>query len=183
MQTEIGNKKIETHPFGNFIPGNCRYLLLGSFVAKNAVNSEKDDQYNWYFSTKRNQFWPIMEKIYRQELKTKKQKQNLFKQLGLAFADTILSCTRKYNNSADTSLTEMTFNHKAIKSILRKNNIEKIFFTSRFVEQIYRKYFKKLITKYPNITLVTLPSPSPRYARLNLNQKTKIYKKMMPKIT
>jgi len=174
---------METHPFGSFVPNNCRYLLLGSFVAKNAVNSEGEGQYNWYFSTKRNQFWPILENIYQRTLKTKNQKQDLFKQLGLAFADTILSCTRKYNNSADTSLTDMVFNDQAIKKILRENNIEIIYFTSRFVEQIYRKNFKELITKYSNINLVTLPSPSPRYAKLNLNQKTAVYKKLMPKVT
>lgn len=28
---------IETHPFGNFVPADAKYLILGSFTGKEAV--------------------------------------------------------------------------------------------------------------------------------------------------
>ena len=59
---------IETHPFGNFVPKKARYLLIGSFPGK------IDENYDFYYSNKRNQFWPIMENIYKVDLKTKSQK-------------------------------------------------------------------------------------------------------------
>lgn len=179
MRITTGSKR-EFHPFGHFLPKKCRFLLLGSFVAKNATVSEDDSQYNWFFSTKRNQFWPIMEKLYGGEYKTKKQKQDLFKRLNLAFADTIVSCKRSKNNSADTNLTDIVINEKVINNILYENNIEVIYFTSRFVENIYKKYFKRQISLYPKIKLITLPSPSPRYARISFTEKIKIYRTLMP---
>lgn len=36
---------IETHPFGNFVPQNSRYLFLGSFTAKPV------EGYDWFFQT------------------------------------------------------------------------------------------------------------------------------------
>ncbi len=46
---------IEEHPFGDFIPQNTQYLLLGSFTGKITDNS-----YDWFYGTKRNLFWPEM---------------------------------------------------------------------------------------------------------------------------
>ena len=59
---------------------------------------------------------------------------------------------------------------------------EKIFFTSRFVENAYRKAFKDLIIKYPQIELINLPSPSPRFASMNKEEKTRRYKLVLPKL-
>jgi len=66
---------IEKHPYGSFVPINCRYLVLGSFVARD------EKGYNWFYGTKRNQFWPILEEVYQRELLCKKDKQELFKEL------------------------------------------------------------------------------------------------------
>ena len=52
--------------------------------------------------------------------------------------------------------------------------IETIFFTSRFVEKIFKRFFPEVIHT------IALPSPSPRYARLSLKQKAAIYKKHLP---
>jgi len=49
---------IEVHPFGDFVPRNTQYLLLGSFTTK------PSDDYPWFYANGRNYFWPILEEVY-----------------------------------------------------------------------------------------------------------------------
>ena len=167
---------IERHPFGNFVLPNSRYLLLGSFVTK------PTHKYEWFYANGRNQFWPILEEVYKVPLKTKKAQQALFVKLKMAIADIILECERVKSSNLDINLKCLVFNTTAISAILAKNKIEKIFFTSRFVEKLFRKEFKDAIQKYPKIDLITLPSPSSRYAVMNKAEKIRNYKKVLPKL-
>jgi hypoxanthine-DNA glycosylase len=167
-----------TNPFRVFCPPGARYLILGSFAAK---DGKKGVKYGWYYSNGRNQFWPILERIYKTELKTRRVQQELFRKLSIAIADIIYQCTRTKNSSLDVHLTDFVYNFSPIKKVLQTNHIKKIFFTSRFVEQQYRRRFKSLIVQFPNIKLITLPSPSPRYAVMNIAQKTEKYRQTLPK--
>ena len=165
---------LEKHPFGVFVPPNTKYLLLGSFVSK------PTHKYEWFYANGRNQFWPILEEVYKVPLKIKKDQQDLFTKLKMAIADIILECERVNNSNLDINLKCLVFNTKVILDILAKNKITKIFFTSRFVEKLFHKEFKDAISQYPDIKLITLPSPSPRYAQMTKAQKISKYKKLMP---
>jgi len=167
---------IETHPFGNFVPKNTKYLMLGSFVTK------PSNPYEWFYANGRNQFWPIMEKVYSLRFDTKAKQQKLFIQLEMALADIILSCERRKNSNLDTNLFNIIYNTKAINAIINKNSIKKLFFTSRYVENLFRKHFKATIEKYPKMELITLPSPSPRYALITKEEKIKRFKNLLPKM-
>ncbi len=168
---------IETHAFGDFVPKNTKYLMLGSFTAK---KSDTDLSYDWFYCTKRNQFWPIIEKVYDLNLPDKKSKVDLFTILRIAFSDMILSCERKDNNSSDTNLVNFTYNKVRIRKILAENIIKKVFFSSRFVEKEFKSKFKEMINEFPNIEFITLPSPSPRYAAMSKEEKIKRYKEIFP---
>lgn len=168
---------IETHPFGVFSPPNAKYLLLGSFTAKKPDN---DDSYDWFYVTKRSQFWSIIESIYNVKLDNKRMKQDLFTKLGIAITDIIYQCERRDGNSLDANLINFVYNTSAIKKLLQENEIKKIFFSSRFVEKEFKKRFKELITEYPTIELITLPSPSPRYAAMSKQEKIKRYMEIFP---
>ncbi len=168
---------LEKHPFSVFVPAKTKYLLLGSFATK------PTETYEWFYSNGRNQFWPILEVVYKVTLKTTEVKQKLFSRLGMAITDIILKCERMKNSNLDINLTKCVFNIQAITEILKKNKIEKIYFTSRFVEKLYRKEFNNLILKYPKIDLITLPSPSPRYALMTKSQKIYRYKELLPKLS
>lgn len=166
---------LERHPFGLFAPPNAKYLLLGSFTTKPFAG------YEWFYANGRNQFWPILEEVYGIPLKTKSDQQKLFVDLDMAITDIILECERQKNSNLDINLKGLVFNTKAITGFLKKYKVKKIFFTSRFVEKIYRKEFKDLIEKYPETELVTLPSPSPRYAVITKAEKVETYRKLLPK--
>lgn len=170
----------EIHPFEIFVPPNIKHLILGSFTAK---DSKKDVVYDWYYSNGRNQFWNIIENVYEVNLPNKDSRQKLFTSLSIGIADIIYECDRVKFNSLDTSLKNITFNIHAIQRVLEENEIQSILFTSRYVESQYKRNFKSQIADFPKVELITLPSPSPRYAKLTKVQKVEIYRKLLPSIT
>jgi hypoxanthine-DNA glycosylase len=174
---------LETHPFGTFVPAHARYLLLGSFTTKEAYDPKKQAAYVWFYSNGgRNQFWPILEELYKTQLQTRSEMQRLFTDLHMALADIIYQCERKKTSNLDINLTNIVYAQADITKILHENKIDKIFFTSRFVEITFRKVFKDLITHYPQVELITLPSPSPRYAQMTKAEKIKRYKSLLPQL-
>lgn len=169
-------RKREQQLFKPFIPTDVRILLLGGFTAV-----AKDD-YDWYYGSNRSQFWKIFEKVYGIKITTTRQKKDLFRRLGIAIADTILACERSLGNSSDANLENIEYNIHGISEILKNNSIKSILFTSRFAEKIYLKNHKHLIFMYPMIKMYTLPSPSPRYARMSFDEKVIVYRKMLPSL-
>lgn len=167
---------LETHPFGSFVPENSKYLLLGSFPG---TTGRENPEY-WFYGTKRTQFWSILEAVYGMKLENLKSKRKLFTDLKLAISDVIYSCERRNDNSLDDNLINITYNNKIVGQILAENSIEKIYFTSRFVEKIFKTKFKDLIFKYSEIKFTTLPSPSPRFAAMTKYEKIKKYKESLP---
>ncbi|KKR11892.1 MAG: hypothetical protein UT39_C0002G0073 [Candidatus Woesebacteria bacterium GW2011_GWA1_39_21] len=165
---------LEVHPWGNFVPKNCRYLFLGSFPGK------LDEGNNWFYGSKRNQFWKILEAVYGRTLSSIAEKQKLLKNIRFAMADVILSCERKKDTNLDANLTKITYNKKAITKILRTNKIKKIFFTSKFVENLFKNVFPNHLNLFPVTNLYTLPSPSPRFAKMTLEEKIRSYRKLLP---
>ncbi len=162
---------LETHPYGSFVPPKAKFLLLGSFTGK------PEEGYDWFYTTKRNQLWPIVEKVYGLKLDTKKSKQQLFSKLKLAITDIIYQCERQKGTNLDTNLINIVYNIPAIKEILKKNKIEKIYFSSRYVEKKFKNLFK-----FVTIDLVTLPSPSSRYAAMSKSEKIVRYRQLLPKL-
>lgn len=169
----------DTHPFGAFVPEKANYLMLGSWPGTEVFS--EPDNFDWFYSTKRNQFWPILRWVYGRKLETKSEKMQLLKELNMAVSDVIYACIRAKGTNSDANLANLVYNTEIVGQILQYQPIEKIFFTSRFAEAKYRKYFRPLMENYPEIKLITLPSPSPRFAKLNLQQKVEIYRKYLPK--
>ena len=165
--------EIETHPFQPFIPTNATILIVGSFPGRDITQKEleKDD---WFYGTKRNQFWNIISGVYNIELKNAADKKELFTIKGIAIADIILKARRNAINNSDNNLEVITYNDKAIKNILAYTSFQHIFYTSRFVE----KHFLKIFPGIQNGEC--LPSPSPRYARMSIKEKITYYKKILP---
>lgn len=173
----------ETHVFGNYVPQNARYLILGSFQGKQAVKDSLDwvPSYDWFYGTLRNHFWPILAAVYDKELSNLQAKQALFTELGIAITDIIYQCDRRDGSNLDSNLVNIVYN-SAIVEIIDANPIEKIFFTSRFVKTRFRKAFKDTLNRHPDVELIVLPSPSPRNTRLTKAQKILRYKALLPSL-
>lgn len=165
--------EIETHPHKLFVPPNSIILILGTFPGKHNVQvNGKDD---WFYGSNRNQFWNILQGVYKEDLKTTSEKKDLFTRKGIAIGDIFLKIKRKENNNSDSSLEVIEYNDKEIEKAFRENSFKTIFATSKFVENEFRKLFPEI----KNIE--ALPSPSPRYARMTLEDKIAFYKNKLPK--
>ena len=172
---------IETHPFGTFAPPGSTYLILGSFAGKEAADGTQPS-YDWFYALKRNQFWPIMQAVYGRDLTSKQSKQELLTDLGMAIADIIYQCERNGHSNLDKNLANIVYATEPIAALLANNPIRKIFFTSRFTMTRFRSAFREIISRYPQIELVPLPSPSPRYALMSREEKIAAYKRLLPRL-
>lgn len=166
--------KIETHPFPPFVPSKEKVLILGSFPGKEHTQSKPDEE-AWFYGAKRNQFWKILSSVYGEELIDVSSKKSLFEKHGIAITDIFYSLKRLKDSNLDTNLEIAEYNDDAILGILKNDKIKSIFFTSKFVEQQFKK-------RFPSVSIGEyLPSPSPRYARITLERKIEIYKDKLPK--
>jgi hypoxanthine-DNA glycosylase len=166
-------EEIETHPFKAFIPENASVIIVGSFPGREVTHKVLTED-EWFYGSKRNQFWKIISGVYETELTTKAQKQDLFVKHGIGIVDIFLKIKRKGNNNTDSNLEVIEFNDQAIKEILQNPKIKSIFFTSKYVEKAFLKLFPETKTGQ------SLPSPSPRFARMGLTEKIHYYKKKLP---
>lgn len=167
-------EEIETHPFKAFIPENVTTIIVGSFPAKEITHKILSDD-EWFYGSKRNQFWKIISGVYQMNLTTKAEKQALFKKHKIGIVDIFLKVKRKEDNNTDQNLDVVEYNDEAIKEILQTENIKTIYFTSKFVEKTFLKLFPEIKTGE------CLPSPSPRYARMSMAEKINYYKLKLPK--
>lgn len=166
--------KLETHPFEAYVPGNISCLIVGSFPGREQTASVPGDS-QWFYGAPRNQLWKILEIVYKRPLRNRAEKQQLFTEAGIGMADIIKTCVRIQGTNLDENLQIKEYNKEVIEQILKEHQ-PKVLFTSRFVE----KEFKKLFPGYRNTDI--LPSPSPRYFRLRIEDKAKIYAEKLPKI-
>jgi len=165
---------IESHPFEAFIPKNMKCLIVGSFPGREQTQTKLDETH-WFYGAPRNQLWKILQIVYKKELRNRQDKQQLFEEAGIGMTDVIKSCVRKAGTNLDENLEIKEYNTDVIETILEEHQ-PKVLFTSRFVE----KEFKKLFPGYKNIDV--LPSPSPRYFKLTIEDKAKIYLDKLPKL-
>jgi len=163
---------IEIHPHKPFVPSNATVLILGSFPGKDHTGPSSENE--WFYASRRNQFWNIMRGVYNEPLISIEEKKNLFTKHGIAIADVFLKIRRTENNNQDSNLEIVAYNDKALNKILKENKFDSIFFTSKLVE----KHFLKLFPPVKNGEC--LPSPSPRYARMSLGEKIDFYRKKLP---
>lgn len=166
--------KVEQHPFTAFVPLKMCCLILGSFPGKEQSRGGLDEA-AWFYGAPLNQFWRIMAKAYDRELKTKAEKQKLFKEAGIGITDIFKAVIRTSGSNLDENLQIEEYNWEVIEEIL-KNHKPDVLCTSRFVE----KEFKKKFPAY--LAVDVLPSPSPRYFKLTIEQKAAVYREKLPKL-
>lgn len=166
---------IETHPFGDFIPKNAKYLIVGSFPGKPG-----DPGNTWFYGAKRNQFWKIIGSVYKKDLPDKKYRKKFVEKMGFAITDVIKKCERTKGSNLDQNLKVYEYNIEGIRNILVNRKIVKVYFTSKLVESTFKILFKDYKNMFKNKEFIALPLPSPRYVYLSLTEKIAIYKKLLP---
>jgi G:T/U-mismatch repair DNA glycosylase len=121
-----------------------------------------------------------MSTAYQLPLDTKEAQMALMERLGMAMGDVIHSCRRAEGTNADTNLTEIEYNTGAVAEFLAHYSIHAIYFTSAFVATKFGRHFREVTEPYPHLQYITLPSPSPRFARMSLTEKAHQYRALLP---
>jgi len=165
------NEKLK-HPFKPLIFPDSELLILGTFPSIKSFENE------FYYSHPRNQFWDILSIIYSDKKpETTQEKTHFLKKHKIALWDAVCECIRKEGNSRDDNLE--IIKPCDIETLLRNYpKIKKIAVTSRTAEKVIKKHFKNsgfAVLRSP----IYLPSPSPLNARLKINQKAEIWKKLL----
>lgn len=158
---------MQTHPFDPIIFSDSKILILGSFP------SLKSFEEGFYYAHPRNQFWPLLSRVFNEETNTTEQKIALCKKHHIALFDSARRLTRETGNSSDSNLKEIEAND--FNQLLAKYpSIEKILFTGKKAEEIFNKSYKGL-----KIEKALLPSPSPAYASVSFEEKLQRYKELL----
>lgn len=152
------------HPFNPIVNENSTVLILGSFP------SIASFEQNFYYAHPRNQFWPILEKVFNVELQDNTEREKFLLRKGIALWDIYASLKRSRNNSSDSNLVNIMPNDLT-GFLQRYPNITHLFCTGRKAHEGYRKYFGSLPLKCS-----MLPSPSPAYAAMPFDKKADAYR-------
>jgi hypoxanthine-DNA glycosylase len=157
--------EILAHPFDPIVFGDTETLILGSFPSKQSFEKA------FYYAHPRNQFWPILSHITGYPALNRDQKIWLLKETRLGVWDMIAQCSRE--NSLDSSLEDEVVNN--IPALLeRYPSIERIAFTGRKAEALWQTHFGHV-----PIETLYLPSPSPAYAAMTLEQKAAVWREVL----
>jgi hypoxanthine-DNA glycosylase len=153
----------QTHPFDPIIDEHSSVLFLGSFP------SLKSFELNFYYAHPRNQFWPIMERLFDIALPDTPSRRQFALDRGIALWDVYASLERAAGNSSDTNLTNLVPND--LPALLKQYPaVGHIFCTGKKAYDGLMRSFHDL-----GVGVTQLPSTSPAYASMRFEEKVKAY--------
>lgn len=141
---------ISKHPFEPFIPVGATKLIIGTIPPPRFCKEPyqlHDDDVNFYYGSRDNSFWPLLEEIFNEKLdyqnnaSTIDQRKQLLDKLGIGITDIIADCTHANDSAEDRHLN--VIKHKDLEILLRDNpGINTLIYTSEFVKKLVNEYFK-----------------------------------------
>ena len=148
---------------------DSKILILGSLPGDISILNQK------YYDNKNNHFWKLISFVYEDkfiEFQIYDEKIKLLKKHKIALWDVIKCANRK--GSLDSNIVNEEYND--VKSLLDQSNIKFIYVNGRKAEDSLKKYMK---IKSTHIKYKYLPSSSSLNAMYSLDEKAKIWKKII----
>ncbi|MCD2450670.1 DNA-deoxyinosine glycosylase [Methylicorpusculum oleiharenae] len=150
---------------------DSKILILGSMPGVQSLQKSQ------YYGHPRNAFWPIMAALYDEfdstDYETKKR---MLEQRGIAVWDVIQNCIRI--GSLDAHIQKASIKPNNFRCFFNEHpRITTVFFNGATAEKLFKSFV--LSTLDPSIKARVyhrLPSTSPTYAGLSLNEKIRIWK-------
>jgi G:T/U-mismatch repair DNA glycosylase len=171
------------HPFEPFLPPGASKLIIGTIPPPRfckVPNELYHDDVNFYYGSRDNYFWPLLEDICQTTFEYKnneyaiEQRKKILESLNIGITDIINSCIHSDNSAKDEQLKEII--HKDLKSLLNNSPaIDTLIYTSEFVKRQINSYFKtfhsigqndpkqqvvKIEDKLYRVKILYSPSPS-----------------------
>lgn len=174
------------HPYKPYIPKDATKLIIGTMPPYRFCIKPQalfDEDVNFYYGSKKNYFWKLIEEITGTQLKYENsevavnQRKDLLAKFNIGVTDVIEKCVHKNGKSDDASLQEITL--KPLKELLLQNpNIDTLLYTSRIIVKHVNKIADKsyhegwnefrrkgqviINNKKYNVIILCSPSPSAR---------------------
>lgn len=159
--------KAETisHPIAAVYDDKSRILILGSFP------SVKSRETGFYYGHPQNRFWPLLAKIFSEELPLTVEERHAFLLRNrVAVWDVIASC--RIEGSADSSITDVVPNQ--LRPILEQAQIRHIYVNGETAARLFQKYQEKDLGR----KAIRLPSTSSANARWSFDQLFEAWKQI-----
>ena len=153
------------HPFDPIVFDDTHTLILGTFPSIQSYENA------FYYAHPRNQFWSILSAVTGYPVHNRDQKIWLLKENKLGLWDMIASCERQ--NSLDSSLRNVV-PHDIPKLLRRYPSIKKLAFTGKKAQTLFERHYGTY-----DIERIYLPSPSPAYAAMPLEEKIATYREKL----
>ncbi|NKZ29708.1 DNA-deoxyinosine glycosylase [Facklamia miroungae] len=154
------------HPLSPLYTKESQILILGSFP------SVKTREYGFFYGHPQNRFWPVMERIFNEELSTNIEERRRFLiKHKIAVYDSIYQCD--IVGSSDASIKNVV--PSDLKAIFEQAPIQQVFCNGTTSYKYYQKYH----AKEARIKGVKLPSTSPANARFRLDDLLREWKKIL----
>ena len=151
-----------THVFDPVFDFESRILILGT------MPSPKSRELGFYYSHPSNRFWPVLAKIFGEEIpKTPEEKRNFCLRNKIALWDVLKECD--IEGASDSSIKNAVPNDLSV--ILNSAKIQAIFATGATAAKLYKKFIEPE-TKIP---AKTLPSTSPANAKIGVEELAEKY--------
>ena len=118
------------HPYPDFMPNGIKTLIIGSFPSK------ASKYFDFFYGSKMNRFWPIIEGVYGHEFEHKRgseavrEREDFLRTKLIGLTDIITQCYRHRDRSGDESLFPISL--KNIPQVLDEHrSITRLVFTGR----------------------------------------------------
>ena len=152
-----------THAFDPVFDSESRILILGT------MPSPKSRELGFYYSHPRNRFWPVLAKIFGENVpETPEERKNFALRHKIALWDVLKECD--IEGASDSSIKNAVPNDLSV--ILNSADIKADFTTGATAAKLYKKFIEPE-TKIP---ATALPSTSPANAKVKLEELCEEYK-------
>ncbi len=157
--------------FAPIVSSDARVLILGTMPSEASLSRQQ------YYGHPRNAFWPIMSALFASDpsLCYQRRKETLMEN-GIAVWDVLKSCNRL--GSLDSKIKLATIRTNDLASFFNEyKGIKRVFFNGGMAEKLYQKRILPTLNhRFSYLDYQCLPSTSPAYASLNLEQKIDAWK-------
>jgi TDG/mug DNA glycosylase family protein len=157
--------------FAPIVSSDASVLILGTMPSEASLSRQQ------YYGHPRNAFWPIMSALFASDpsLCYQRRKEMLMEN-GIALWDVLKSCNRL--GSLDSKIKLATIRTNDLASFFNEyKGIKRVFFNGRMAEKLYQKRILPTLNhRFSYLDYQCLPSTSPAYASLNLEQKLDAWK-------
>ncbi len=157
--------------FEPIISINAKILILGSMPSTTSINLQQ------YYGHPRNAFWPIMNALLNDNPEQSySSRKNWLINNNMAVWDVLQNCQR--TGSLDANIDAKTAKTNDFNSLFNTHpNIKQVFFNGKLAEKLYKLHIlPRLDNRYSYLKYHYLPSTSPAYAALKLEQKIEAWK-------